>query len=104
MAGRQCRGNQLSPQLRDWVDLWGAALPPLVSGSLAEGAQSAAPDYRGGLLAWAVLVPWMDIGWGAGILPFAAAVAASAALSVLAGISVSLGALARRPAEVLRAE
>jgi putative ABC transport system permease protein len=58
----------------------------------------------GGVLAWAVLTRGMEITWTwrpvvLGVAPFA-----TIALSVLAGIAASAGALRRRPIEVLRAE
>ncbi|MBZ5639863.1 MAG: ABC transporter permease [Acidobacteriia bacterium] len=58
----------------------------------------------GGVLAWAVLTRGMDTPWSFHLAPFAVALLSTVALSVLAGIAASTGALARRPIDVLRAE
>jgi putative ABC transport system permease protein len=58
----------------------------------------------GGVLAWAVLTRGMDTPFNLHLAPFAAALLSTVALSVLAGIAASAGALSRRPIDVLRAE
>jgi putative ABC transport system permease protein len=58
----------------------------------------------GGVLAWVVLTRGMEITWAWRPLILAGAPLATVALSVLAGIAASSGALRRRPIEVLRAE
>ncbi len=58
----------------------------------------------GAVLAWAVLTSGMEITWTWRPLVLAAAPVATVALSVIAGISASAGALRRKPIEVLRAE
>ena len=58
----------------------------------------------GGVLAWAVLTRGMDTPWTLRPAAFAIALGATVALSVLAGIAASLGALSRRPIDVLRTE
>ncbi len=68
---------------------------------LVAGAIGAA---GGGVLAWAVLTKGMDTPWRSQPAAFAIALGATVALSVLAGIAASLGALSRRPIDVLRAE
>jgi len=58
----------------------------------------------GAVLAWAVLTRGMQIAWTWRPLMLAGAPLATVALSVVAGIAASAGALRRRPIEVLRAE
>ena len=58
----------------------------------------------GAVLAWVVLTRGMEIAWTWRPLVLAGAPLATVALSVLAGIAASAGALRRRPIEVLRAE
>jgi putative ABC transport system permease protein len=58
----------------------------------------------GGVFAWIVLTRGMEIEWAWRPLVLGAAPLATVALSVLAGIAASAGALRRRPIEVLRAE
>ena len=58
----------------------------------------------GAVLAWGVLTRMMEINWTWRPLVLAGAPFATIALSVLAGIAASWGALRRRPIEVLRAE
>ena len=58
----------------------------------------------GAILAWAVLTRGMEIAWTWRPLLLAGAPLATVALSVVAGIAASAGALRRRPIEVLRAE
>jgi putative ABC transport system permease protein len=58
----------------------------------------------GVVLAWVVLTRGMEIAWTWRPLVLAGAPLATVALSVLAGIAASAGALLRRPIEVLRAE
>lgn len=58
----------------------------------------------GALLAWGVLTRVMELEWTWRPLVLAAAPLATIALSVLAGIAASSGALRRRPIESLRAE
>jgi len=58
----------------------------------------------GTVLAWVVLTRGMEIVWTWRPLLLAGAPLATAALSVVAGIAASAGALRRRPIEVLRAE
>jgi putative ABC transport system permease protein len=58
----------------------------------------------GAVLAWVVLTRGMEIEWAWRPLVLAGAPFATVALSVLAGIAASAGALRRRPIEVLRAE
>jgi putative ABC transport system permease protein len=58
----------------------------------------------GSVLAYFVLTRGMEITWAWRPLVFTAAPLATVALSVLAGIAASSGALRRRPIEVLRAE
>ncbi len=58
----------------------------------------------GGVLAWAVLTRGMDTPWSFHPAPYAVALAATVALSVLAGVAASAGALSRRPIDVLRME
>jgi len=72
------------------------ALIGLVAGSIGSVAA--------GVLAWAVLTQGMDIPWQFRLAPYAVALAATAVLSVLAGIAASLGALSRSPIDVLRAD
>jgi putative ABC transport system permease protein len=56
----------------------------------------------GGVLAYFVLTRGMEIPWRTGVLDFPAAVAVTVALAVAAGLLASLGALEKRPVEVLR--
>ena len=56
------------------------------------------------MLAYFVLTRGMEIDWAWRPLVFAGAPLATVALSVLAGIAASSGALRRRPIEVLRGE
>ncbi len=72
------------------------ALVGLVAGTI--GAVGAAA------LAWAVLTRGMEIAWRWPWGTLAAGVVLAVLLSVVAGLSASRGALARRPIEVLRAE
>jgi putative ABC transport system permease protein len=58
----------------------------------------------GAVLAWVVLTRGMEIAWTWRPLVLAGAPLATVALSVVAGIAASAGALRRRPIEVLRAE
>jgi putative ABC transport system permease protein len=58
----------------------------------------------GAVLAWVVLTRGMEIAWTWRPLVLVGAPLATVALSVLAGIAASAGALRRRPIEVLRAE
>jgi len=58
----------------------------------------------GAVLAWVVLTRGMEIAWTWRPLVLAGAPLATVALSVIAGIAASAGALRRRPIEVLRAE
>jgi putative ABC transport system permease protein len=58
----------------------------------------------GGVLAWVVLTRGMEIAWTWRPLVLAGAPVATVALSVIAGIAASAGALRRRPIEVLRGE
>jgi putative ABC transport system permease protein len=58
----------------------------------------------GAVLAWFVLTRGMEIAWTWRPLMLAGAPFATVALSVLAGIAASAGALRRRPIEVLRSE
>jgi len=58
----------------------------------------------GAVLAWVVLTRGMEIAWTWRPLVLAVAPLATVALSVVAGIAASAGALRRRPIEVLRAE
>jgi putative ABC transport system permease protein len=58
----------------------------------------------GAVLAWVVLTRGMEIAWTWRPLVLAGAPLLTVALSVLAGIAASAGALRRRPIEVLRAE
>ena len=58
----------------------------------------------GAILAWAVLTRGMEIAWTWRPLVLAGAPLATVALSVVAGVAASAGALRRRPIEVLRAE
>jgi putative ABC transport system permease protein len=58
----------------------------------------------GAVLAWVVLTRGMEIEWTWRPWVFAVAPLATVALSVIAGIAASVGALRRRPIEVLRAE
>jgi putative ABC transport system permease protein len=58
----------------------------------------------GAVLAWVVLTRGMQIAWTWRPLVLAVAPLATVALSVIAGIAASAGALRRRPIEVLRAE
>lgn len=57
-----------------------------------------------GFVSWAVLSMGMRITWATGPWPFAAAIAGSVVLSVVAGLAASATALRRRPVEVLRDE
>ena len=56
----------------------------------------------GAVLAWAVLTRGMEISWTTEWLPLAVSIVASMALSIVAGLAASLGALRRRPIDVLR--
>jgi len=58
----------------------------------------------GGVLAWVVLTRGFNQRWTTEQLPFAAAVAASVALTIATGLAASWRALERRPIEVLRSE
>ena len=58
----------------------------------------------GAVLAWVVLTRGMEIAWTWRPLVLAGAPLATIALSVIAGIAASAGALRRRPIEVLRGE
>ncbi len=58
----------------------------------------------GSVLAWVVLTRGMEIAWTWRPLVLAGAPLATIALSVIAGIAASAGALRRRPIEVLRGE
>jgi putative ABC transport system permease protein len=58
----------------------------------------------GAVLAWVVLTRGMEVTWTWRPLVLAVAPLLTVALSVLAGIAASAGALRRRPIEVLRAE
>ena len=58
----------------------------------------------GGVLAWAVLSRGMELAWRWFPVPFAAALAGMAVLTVAGGLAASAGALRRRPIEVLRQE
>ena len=58
----------------------------------------------GAVMAWFVLTRGMEIAWTWRPSILAGAPVATVALSVLAGIAASAGALRRRPIEVLRAE
>jgi putative ABC transport system permease protein len=58
----------------------------------------------GAVLAWIVMTRGMELEWAWRPWVMAGAPFATVALSVLAGIAASAGALRRRPIEVLRAE
>ena len=58
----------------------------------------------GNVLAWAVLTRVMELPWSWRPWILVAAPLAAGALSIIAGIAASAGALRRRPIEVLRAE
>ena len=58
----------------------------------------------GGLVAWIAITRAMELEWKNDFVAFAVAIAVAVALSVVAGAGASVGALRRRPAEVLRSE
>lgn len=58
----------------------------------------------GGLLAWMVLTRGMELLFRLDARPYLAALVGTVVLSVVAGLAASLGALAKRPVEVLRGE
>jgi putative ABC transport system permease protein len=58
----------------------------------------------GGIVAWIALTRGMDLEWKLDFAAFAIAVATAVALAVAAGAGASVGALRRRPIEVLRSE
>ncbi len=58
----------------------------------------------GGLVAWIAITRAMELEWKNDFAAFAVAIAVAVALSVVAGAGASVGALRRRPAEVLRSE
>ncbi len=58
----------------------------------------------GGTLAWAVLTGPMELEWSWFPVPFAAALVGMVVLAVAGGLAASVGALRRRPVEVLRRE
>jgi putative ABC transport system permease protein len=72
------------------------ALIGLVAGAIGAGG--------GALLAWRVLAEGFELTWRPQPLPLVAALAATAALTVAAGLAASARALEKRPIEVLRSE
>jgi putative ABC transport system permease protein len=58
----------------------------------------------GGLLAWGVIVQWMELPWALRAGEVALAVGVTVGLAVVAGLGASAKALAARPVEVLRGE
>ncbi len=58
----------------------------------------------GGLVAWIAITRAMELPWKNDFAAFAIAIAVAVSLSVVAGAGASVGALRRRPAEVLRSE
>jgi putative ABC transport system permease protein len=58
----------------------------------------------GGLVAWIAITRAMELPWRTDLGSFAIAIALAVALSTVAGVGASVGALRRRPAEVLRSE
>ena len=58
----------------------------------------------GGLVAWIAITRAMELPWKNDFAAFAVAIAVAVVLSVVAGAGASVGALRRRPAEVLRSE
>ncbi|HEV3455678.1 MAG TPA: hypothetical protein VHG32_03920, partial [Thermoanaerobaculia bacterium] len=72
------------------------ALIGLVAGVIGAGGAAA--------LAWAVVTRGFNLAGQLEALPLAAGIAASAALTVAAGLAASGRALQRRPIEVLRTE
>ena len=72
--------------------------------ALIGGVAGIVGTIGGAILAWFVLTRGMEIAWAWQPLVLAGAPVATVALSVVAGIAASSGALRRRPIEVLRAE
>ena len=58
----------------------------------------------GGLVAWIAITRAMELPWRNDFASLLAAIAVAVMLSVLAGAGASVGALRRRPAEVLRSD
>jgi putative ABC transport system permease protein len=58
----------------------------------------------GGLVAWIAITRAMELPWRNDVASLVAAIAVAVVLSVMAGAGASVGALRRRPAEVLRSD
>jgi putative ABC transport system permease protein len=58
----------------------------------------------GGLVAWIAITRAMELPWKNDVVSLIAAIVGAVLLSVMAGAGASVGALRRRPAEVLRSD
>jgi len=103
-AGAGRRGREVALMKTLGVTRRGVAAIFAVEYALIGLVAGAIGATGGGVLAWAVLTRGFHQRWQTEPLPFAVAVAASVALTVLAGLAASWRALERRPIEVLRSE
>ncbi len=103
-AGSIRRGREVALLKTLGMTRRGVALVFSVEYALIGAVAAGIGVVGGGVLAWVVLTRGMEIEWQFRPAPFAVAFAGTIALSVVAGLAVSVRALSRRPIEVLRGE
>ncbi len=103
-AGAGRRGREVALMKTLGVTRRGVAAMFAVEYALIGLVAGAIGAIGGGVLAWTVLTRGFNQHWQTEPLPFAVAIAASVALTVVAGLAASWRALERRPIEVLRSE